>query len=349
MAAAFAPIETARLRLRPFVAADAPTLAAYRSDPDVARYQGWEAPYPLADARALVADMIALGGIVEGEWYQIAVEDRASREQVGDVAIHVMDEGRQAEIGCTIIPVFQGRGYSVEALGALIDHAFGTLGVHRIFCLLDERNVASARLVERLGFRLEGRGRKAVWSEGEWSDDCEYGVLEEEWHGVLPRRPPAADVELVEVNGRNYEEVCRIEVAPSQERFVSSVRKSIADAAFPYDGDVRLRPWYRAIAADGELVGFVMVAEPIEQDPRWFLWRFLIGAGHQRRGIGQRVLALVAERVRAGGSDRLYTSYRLGAGGPEGFYHRHGFVPCGEEGGETVAVAPLDALLQRAR
>jgi len=92
-----------------------------------------------------------------------------------------------------------------------------------------------------------------------------------------------------------------------------------------------------------------MVAEPIEQDPRWFLWRFLIGAGHQRRGIGQRVLALVAERVRAGGSDRLYTSYRLGAGGPEGFYHRHGFVPCGEEGGETVAVAPLDALLQRAR
>jgi RimJ/RimL family protein N-acetyltransferase len=349
MADRFEPIETARLRLRPFVAADAATLATYRSDPDVARYQGWSAPYPLADAEALVADMVALGGITEGEWYQIAVEEGATHDLVGDVAIHLLDEGRQAEIGCTIVPGSQGNGYSVEALGALVDHAFRTVGVHRIFALLDERNVASARLVERLGFRLEGRGRKAVWSDGEWSDDCEYGLLEEEWDGVPLRRPPPRDVALVEVDRHNYDQVCRIEVAPSQERFVSSVRKSIADAAFPYDGDVELRPWYRAIAADGELVGFLMVAEPIEQDPRWFLWRFLIGAGHQRRGIGHRALRLLAERVRDHGGDRLYTSYRLGAGGPEGFYHRHGFEPCGEEGGETVAVAPLAALLQRER
>jgi diamine N-acetyltransferase len=97
-------------------------------------------------------------------------------------------------------------------------------------------------------------------------------------------------------------------------------------------------PWYRAVEADGELVGFVMLAERTAAHPEAYLWRLLIDRRHQRRGIGDLVLASLAARLRAEGHDTLLVSWAPGAGGPEPFYLARGFVPTGVvEDGEIEA------------
>ncbi len=118
-----------------------------------------------------------------------------------------------------------------------------------------------------------------------------------------------------------------------------------ADAAVPEERDGQpLLPWYRAVAADGVLGGLVMLAMPIDHDPRWFLWRLLVDARHRGRGVGRRIVALLAEQVRSGGGTELHTSWAPGDSSPVGFYRRLGFLSTGAiDDGEVVAVLPLAA------
>ena len=173
-------LETDRLLLRRFRAGDAAALAAYRSDPDVARYQSWDAPYPLGDALAFVTETAHLDPEREG-WFQYAVEGRDNGLLLGDVGVNRGDGGRQAELGFTFAPAFQGRGYATEAVGRVVRHLLVEEGLHRVHASLDARNERSARLLERLGFRREGLLVRASYWKGEWADDLLYAVLASEW------------------------------------------------------------------------------------------------------------------------------------------------------------------------
>jgi Acetyltransferase (GNAT) family len=101
-------------------------------------------------------------------------------------------------------------------------------------------------------------------------------------------------------------------------------------------------PWYRAIEADGGLVGFVMLAEPTATLEHPYLWRLMIDRRHQRRRIGERTLDLVVAQARAWGGTRLEVSWMPGFGSPAPFYLARGFVPTGAmEGDEVVAELSL--------
>ena len=171
---------TPRLHLRPLRPADAPALAAYRSDPAVARYQSWPLPFTLEHAQRMVAEM---ENRVPGDpgWVQIGLEVRSGGALLGDLAINTDQERVQAELGFTLSASAQGQGYAHEALGALLAHAFGPLGLHRLHAGLDPRNEASARLLTRLGFRHEGTALESYWQRGEWTDDARYALLSREW------------------------------------------------------------------------------------------------------------------------------------------------------------------------
>src|SRR4029453_13196549 len=104
-------IGTERLVLRRFRASDAETLAAYRSDPEVARYQSWTAPVPLEQARVIVAELAA-GDTDRPGWFQYAVERTEGLMHIGDVGFDLHENRRQAEIGFTLAPAYQGRGYA---------------------------------------------------------------------------------------------------------------------------------------------------------------------------------------------------------------------------------------------
>jgi diamine N-acetyltransferase len=114
-------------------------------------------------------------------------------------------------------------------------------------------------------------------------------------------------VTLRELTDVNREAVLSLRVAPEQERFVGgSVQNALADAAeYP-----QAKPWYRAVCAGDEPIGFVMISWNCEPQPPeiigpWFLWKLLIDKRHQGRGYGSQVVRQVAELVRADGATEL--------------------------------------------
>jgi RimJ/RimL family protein N-acetyltransferase len=340
----FLPIRTGRLVLRALRPTDVTALTTYRNDPDVARYQDWELPYTRDLAHQLVDDMADIAAPSPGTWMQIAVAD-ADDELVGDLAVGLDPGGELALIGYTLAPEHQGKGYATEAAGALVDALFERSEVHRVAATLDPANVASARVLERLGFRYEGRNVSSAFVRGEWLDDDRYAILGDERRAWVARdlRPPF-EVRLVEITHESAHHVAELRVHHSQERLVASVAASFADALFPGTDDAggAVVPWYRAVEADGELAGFVMVAEATATSPEPHLWRLLVDRRHQGRGIGRRIVEQVVDRFRTAGHTGLLVSWVPGPGSPERFYRRLGFEPTGDvDDGEIVARLPL--------
>ncbi len=178
-------LETQRLCLRLFRDEDREPFAAYRSDPNVARYQGWDAPYSAAQAMTFIDEMKHKRPGMQGEWYQLAIELRLGCKLIGDCAFHILaEDALQADIAVTLASGQQGRGYASEALTCLLDYLFRDLGLHRVRAICDVENVASARLLERLGMRREGHFVENLWFKGCWGSEYLYAVLQREWLGL---------------------------------------------------------------------------------------------------------------------------------------------------------------------
>jgi RimJ/RimL family protein N-acetyltransferase len=310
--------------------------------PEVAGYQDWPMPFTPDDARAMLAAQDGAADVVVGGWVQIAIEHEG--RVVGDVAVGLTSPWI-AQLGYTMSPEHQGRGFASEAAGAIVDALFATDEIHRITASLDPRNAPSMRVVEQLGFRWEGTAYESELIRGEWLDDMRFGLLRRERESWLarPRHRPN-DVRLVEIEpGAARSWAQDVTTHHFQRSFVAPVLDSFADALHPpvIDGEP-LVPWYRGIEADGERVGFVMMAEVSPSNPDPYLWRLLIDRRHQRRGIAGIVLRRLIDELRGRGCTRLVVSYVEAPGGPEPLYRGLGFVPTGEmEGDETVAALTL--------
>lgn len=175
-------LETARLILRPFEQRDIQPFSAYRSDPYVAKYQGWQAPFSLEQATRFVDEMMTRTPGEPGQWYQFALELKKSGEMIGDCAFQRLAEDHaQAEIGFTLASPFQGQGYGTEAVRRLIDYLFGDLSLHRLRANCDPDNLASSRLLEKVGMRHEGHFVESLWFKGVWADEEWYAILQREW------------------------------------------------------------------------------------------------------------------------------------------------------------------------
>lgn len=343
-------LRTGRLFIRPLAPEDVDAFVRYRNVEEIARFQDWPLPYTDEMARRLVAEVAELGGPTRGEWIQLAVEHDG--EMVGDVAIWIDADGLLASIGYTIAPQHQGHSYAAEAAAHVVEWLFAIAGVHRITATLDPRNLASARVLERTGFEFVGTARAAAWVRNRWEDDTRYSLLAADWEAWKSRPTGRPDVvELVEVTHDNVRAVGDIDVALSQRRFVSSVNQSFADAAHPppTPTGAPVVPWYRAIVADGDLAGFVMVAMDAPGQPVPILWRLLIDTRHQRRGIARRTIALLAELLADAGHTHLDVSFVDEPGGPELFYVQLGFERTGviDDDGEVWARASLAEIAAR--
>ncbi|MEZ5408252.1 MAG: GNAT family N-acetyltransferase [Acidimicrobiales bacterium] len=325
----FAPILTERLVLRAPEPGDVDLLHQRRNDPEVARWQNWTLPWPRASAEKMVADTAAMGGPLDNEWWMVTVVERSGGETVGDLALHLSNGARTAEIGYTFASSHWGRGYAVEATEALVAWLFEEQGVSRAAGLLHPANHPSAMVLERTGFVFEGRTRLSFWLGDDNSDDLIYGLTRAGWEAWRdrPRHRPA-EVRLVEITAASQATVSALRTHASQERFVSPVARSFAETLFPpVEDGAPVVPWLRAVEADGELVGMVLVSEPTTHHPRPYLWRLLIDRLHQRRGVADRVLPLVEAQCRAWGADELELNWRRGRGTPEPFYLARGFEP----------------------
>jgi aminoglycoside 6'-N-acetyltransferase len=176
-----APVHTERLTLRAMTQDDAEDLAARRSDPVTAEFQAWSLPYSPERARALIEDVNGHPWATPGEWHQLAVVETASGRVVGDLAFFLAANGHSGEIGYTLHPWARGQGFATEAAGALVDHLVRELGLHRVEASTHPGNAASNRVLERLGFTLEGVKRESYWVDEVVTDDAMWGLLAREW------------------------------------------------------------------------------------------------------------------------------------------------------------------------
>jgi RimJ/RimL family protein N-acetyltransferase len=333
------PIRTERLLLRIMRPDDAATLAAYRGDPDVARYQAWAMPFTLADAERMLEGQAHLDDLDPEGWTQVAIEHDG--EVVGDLGVCLETSERGAMLGYTIAPSAQHRGFAGEAAGATVDALFARTDTWRIVATTDDANTASMRVIEPLGFRFEGIARQASLVRGNWVDEVLFAITRDDraaWVSRLRTRPERVElVELVDETARPYAD---LRTHRFQEEFVAPMSASFLHALLPEEVDgFRALPWFRGIAADGEPVGFLMLALVNESFPHPYLWRFLIDRWHQRRGIGGRVMSMLIEQLREEGHERLMTSWSEGPGGPELFYRRIGFEPTGNMIDDEVEAA----------
>lgn len=199
---------TPRLLVRPLAAEHAETFAGYRNDPETCRYQGWDLPYTVEDARRLIESQPIARWPVPGQWVQLAIEqlDRAvedpaaadptaadptatdpaaagptaaadccgeRRRLIGDLAVGLSADGVTADIGYTLAPDCRGRGLATEAVGAVLDHLRHS-GVRLVRASVDPANARSIRLLERLAFVHVGRTEHSALVRGEWVDDDHY-------------------------------------------------------------------------------------------------------------------------------------------------------------------------------
>lgn len=154
---------------------------AYRSQPEITRYQFWR-PKGVEDVQELLDRMDKTGFGIVDSWFQLGIYLKDNQELVGDLSLHFLPpDSQQTEIGFTIAPDHQRNGYATEAVEAAIDYLFTTLDVHRVTASVDPKNTASIALVERIGMRKEGHFRQSVPIDGRWEDDFIYAVLNNEW------------------------------------------------------------------------------------------------------------------------------------------------------------------------
>ncbi len=177
-------LSTARLRLRPFEDADADDLFALQSNAYVLRY--WDSPpwEERSRADAFIARCREMAADDAG--VRLAVDRLSDGGFLGWCTLTSWNpDFRSATLGYVYGEVAWGQGYATEAADALLDWAFDTLDLNRVQAETDTRNLASARVLEKLGFVREGTLREDCVVNGDVSDSWVYGLLRREWRSPV--------------------------------------------------------------------------------------------------------------------------------------------------------------------
>lgn len=174
-------IESERLLIRNLKNSDLDNFHSYRSNPEVTKYQGFDV-MNMAAAEAFIAGQIDKMFGEPGAWVQYAIENKETAQLIGDCAIKLdAYDPRMAEIGMTIAPQHQQKGYAKEAMSAILNFLFKVKGLHRVVETVDAENIASINLLKSLNFRQEGHFIENIFFKGKWGSEFQYAMLKREW------------------------------------------------------------------------------------------------------------------------------------------------------------------------
>ncbi|MGH9785266.1 MAG: GNAT family N-acetyltransferase, partial [Terriglobia bacterium] len=174
-------VTTDRLILRDFVESDLRRITEYRLDERYRRY------YPedkSTDGNSLRFVHLVMGWSSETprRKFQLAILRASDNLLIGNCGIRTTSEqDMEAEFGCELDPRFWQQGYATEAGKAMLEQAFGFLGMHRVWSRTIAENHSAAKVAQRLGMRLEGCLRQSTFMNGRWWDNHLYAILEQEW------------------------------------------------------------------------------------------------------------------------------------------------------------------------
>lgn len=160
--------------VRSFVPDDARLLARYASDPVVTAFMH-DAP-----SRAFTVDEVrAWIDVVRTQTPECQFSIAIGAETIGGIGLELQRDiyGHSAELSYWIAEPYWRRGIATRAVGAVADHAFGVLGLHRLYARVFDGNDASQRVLQKCAFDLEGRLRDAAVKNGRYVDQILYAKL----------------------------------------------------------------------------------------------------------------------------------------------------------------------------
>ncbi|MDM8533630.1 GNAT family protein [Clostridiaceae bacterium HSG29] len=173
-------LNTERLILKSVIIDNATEIFNYRSLEEVYKYQGFR-PEKKEDVIEFINKNVVDEINIPDTWIQLCIFIKESNNLIGDIGVHFIDD-KQVEIGYTLSPEFQGKGYAIEAIKEVINYIFKILKKHRITASVDPENMRSINLLEKIGMRKEAHMIKSVWFNEKWADDVIFAMLEEEYN-----------------------------------------------------------------------------------------------------------------------------------------------------------------------
>jgi [ribosomal protein S5]-alanine N-acetyltransferase len=175
-------IVTERLALRELRLGDAPAVAEFAGDSRVAQFLiAVPSPYPVALATRWIAGRI--GWWAQGRGMTLAIVRRETPDAlIGSASLRCYPRARRAELGYWLGAASWGFGFATEAGDALLDYGFRDFALERVYAHVLDGNASSVRVLDKLGFTLEGVRRKHVRKAGRPRDVSLFGLLRDEWH-----------------------------------------------------------------------------------------------------------------------------------------------------------------------
>lgn len=168
-------MESERILLRPVLLDDAEDMYEYTSDEETTRFI-YDQHTDVNQTKNLIANYY-----MEEPIGKYAILLKESNKIIGTIEFRVHEYNKSGELGYTLNRHFWGKGYMTEAGKLILDLAFHTLGLERVFAEHDVRNSASGKVLERLGMTYEGTRRRNHMVKGFLADSAHYSILKEEY------------------------------------------------------------------------------------------------------------------------------------------------------------------------
>jgi [ribosomal protein S5]-alanine N-acetyltransferase len=177
-------LSTERLRLREMAGSDWKEVHAYASQDIVCQYQPW-GPNKVEDTKMFVRDVIADTMKEPRTRFMFAILMIGDNRLIGAIELNIHDvHHKNGELGYIVHPEYWGKGVASEAAQKVIELGFKHFQLHRIQATCDPNNIASSRVLEKIGMTKEGVMRENLLLKSGWRDSAIYSVLENEFKGL---------------------------------------------------------------------------------------------------------------------------------------------------------------------
>ncbi|WP_425449323.1 GNAT family N-acetyltransferase [Dethiothermospora halolimnae] len=166
-------IKTERLLLRKISPDDVEMVYKWMSDPEVCKYERWSPHQSVDFTRGYIIEVF--DGYKSDYTYQWGIQ--LGEELIGSVSIvNVNDYDRKATLGYCLAKRYWSKGYTTEAVKAVIDYIFFEIGLNRIEATHSVNNIASGRVLEKVGMILEGQAKDYYFCNSGFQDSNIYGI-----------------------------------------------------------------------------------------------------------------------------------------------------------------------------
>ena len=308
-------IETHRLILRPFRIGDAEEMfAGWASDPEVTRFLTWQPHRDAGVTRMLLGNWIPQYG--DGGFFNWAIEWKETGRPIGNISVVRLEEATEsAEIGYCLSRAFWGRGIMPEALRAVTDFLFDTVGINRVTACHDANNPKSGKVMRKAGLKPEGIMRGAGKNNQGICDEVRYGILRSDRTPAPAREKAAVTVRFAreeELNRVNElrRQVNRLHEDGKPEIFKAGFSNELRDYIHVIQNDPR--QWIAVAEAKGNICGFAVLNHITRPETPFMHERdfleiseFCVDEPCRRQGIADEMIRFIRRYAADEGFSRL--------------------------------------------